>query len=100
MIGIGEELLGDMGGFPGNCLRGGFGALLGALWEVDDSLARHIAQEFWARALPDGDGAEPIGEILRDLRKRFAPDDAQAPLATYLAYVFYGHPRLTLQRLH
>jgi hypothetical protein len=100
MIGIGEELLGDMGGFPGNCLRGGFGALLGALWEVDDSLARHIAQEFWARALPDGDGAEPIGEILRDLRKRFAPDEAQAPLATYLAYVFYGHPRLTLQRLH
>ena len=100
MIGIGAELLGDMGGFPGNCLRGGFGGLLGALWEVDDDLARDIALEFWERALPvNGNAPEPVGEILRDLRARYGSQQGAPPLATYLSYVYYGHPRLRLQRL-
>jgi hypothetical protein len=99
MIGIGGELLGDMGGFPGNCLRGGFGGLLGALWEVDDTVAKNVALEFWRRALPEAGGtAEPVGAILRDLRSRYDPNGMPAPVATYLAYVYYGHPRLTLQR--
>lgn len=99
MIGIGGELLGDMGGFPGNCLKGGFGALLGALWEVDDAVAHRIALEFWQRALPtDSRPAQPVGEVLRDLRAQYHRDTTQPPIATYLAYVYYGHPRLTLQR--
>jgi hypothetical protein len=97
MVGIGGELLGDMGGFPGNCLKGGFGGVLGALWEVDDAIARDIALEFWTRALPArGEQPEPVAAILRDLRARYA---AAAPIPTYLAYVYYGHPRLTLQRM-
>jgi hypothetical protein len=96
MIGIGDELLGDMGGFPGNCLKGGFGGVLGALWEVNDTVAREIAVEFWRRALPPaGQPAEPVAAILRDLRAQYA---ANAPVPTYLAYVYYGHPRLTLRR--
>jgi len=99
MAGIGDELLGDAGGFPGNCLDGGFGAMLGALWEVDDKIARHLAIEFWARALPTGGGmAEPLGTILRDLRAKYIPDQVKVPATTYLAYVYYGHPRLTLQK--
>jgi hypothetical protein len=94
MIGIGGELLGDMGGFPGNCLKGGFGGVLGALWEVDDQVAHDLALEFWKRALPKpGATGEPIAAILRDLRAKYAPD---LPIPTYLAYVYYGHPRLTL----
>ena len=98
MAGIGDELLGDMGGFPGNCLKGGFGGVLGALWEVDDKVAHDLALEFWQRALPLGGAkAEPVGGILRDLRAKYVPDPGTAPVTTYLSYVFYGHPRLTLQ---
>lgn len=99
MIGIGGELLGDAGGFPGNCLRGGFGGMAGALWEVDDAQARDVALEFWRRALPAQAGeGEPVAAIWRDLRARFAPQGALPPQATYLSYVFYGHPRLALLR--
>lgn len=100
MIGIGGELLGDMGGFPGNCLKGGFGGILGALWEVDDTVAHDFALAFWQRALPVGAGAaagQSVGEILRDLRAQYAADTTKPPIDTYVAYVYYGHPRLTLQ---
>ena len=96
MIGLGGEVLGDMGGFPGNCLRGGFGAVLGALWEVDDTVAGDIALEFWERTLPKSGAGEPVAEVLRDLRAKYSP---QQPVPTYLAYTYWGHPRLRLQRL-
>ena len=96
MIGLGGEVLGDLGGFPGNCLRGGFGAVLGALWEVDDNVAGDIALEFWQRALPANGPGEPVAEVLRDLRAKYSP---QQPVPTYLAYTYWGHPRLRLQRL-
>lgn len=95
MSGIGDELLGDMGGFPGNCLKGGFGGVLGALWEVDDAVAQLLAVEFWKRAL---EGGEPVGAILRDLRAKYEPGAGAAPIDTYLAYVYYGHPNLTLRK--
>ncbi len=99
MIGSGGELLGDMGGFPGNCLRGGFGAVLGALWEVDDAVARQFGLDFWKRVLPvDGSPAESVGEVLRDMRSSYSRAGNQTPSHTWLAYVYYGHPRLTLQR--
>jgi hypothetical protein len=97
MIGIGGELLGNMGGFPGNCLKGGFGGVLGALWEVNDSVAREFALEFWQRALPMPSGTpEEVGSILRNLRANYDPS---SPVPSYLAYVYYGHPRLTLERV-
>ena len=100
MIGIGNEMLGDMGGFPGNLLRGGFGAMIGALWEVNDAVGRDVAIEFWRRAMPAAPGAtgEPVGVILRDLRSKYGVSPTGVPVATYLSYVFYGHPRLTLTR--
>jgi len=99
MLGVGGQLLGDMAGFPGSALRGGFGGVLGALWEIDDAVAHEVALEFWRRALPPWPRrGEPIGAILRDLRARYVCDTASVPEATYLAYVFYGHPRLMLER--
>lgn len=97
MLGIGGEVLGDMGGFPGNSLSGGFGGVLGALWEVDDTVAHDIALDFWSRALPEKPGrGEPIGSILRDIRRKYKDSPE---VSTYLAYVYYGHPRLTLARV-
>ena len=99
MIGIGGEMLGDMGGFPGNCLKGGFGGVLGALWEVNDLLARTIAMEFWERVMPaDGSVGEPVAEVLRDIRGAYAAQ-TKPRVPTYLAYVYYGHPRLKLRRV-
>ena len=99
MIGIGGEVLGEMGGFPGNCLRGGFGGVLGALWEVNDTVAAEIALEFWRRAMPrPGTAPEPVAAILRDLRAGYVCGDASTPpQSTYLSYVYFGHPRLTLR---
>lgn len=100
MLGIGGELLGDMAGFPGNSLRGGFGGVIGALWEIEDVVAKDVALEFWRRALPPPPAkGEPIGVILRDLRARYRCGTEPAPPATYLAYAYYGHPNLTLQRI-
>jgi hypothetical protein len=99
MLGIGGDLLGDMAGFPGNSLRGGFGGVIGALWEIDDTVAHDIALEFWEQTLPSGPTkGRPVGEVLRDLRAKYMPNAASAPVSTYLAYVYYGHPRLVLQR--
>jgi hypothetical protein len=99
MLGIGAQTLGDMAGFPGNCLRGGFGGVVGALWEVDDVIAGQIALEFWRRVLPmNGAEGEPIGAVLRDLRGRFSDPAGGTPIPTYLSYVYYGHPRLKLRR--
>jgi hypothetical protein len=100
MLGIGGQLLGDMGGFPGNSLRGGFGGVIGALWEVDDDVAHDVAIEFWKRALPSQGGqGEPVGAILRELRERCVAAASPAATTTFLAYVYYGHPRLKLQQL-
>lgn len=100
MLGIGGEMLGALAGFPGNCLAGGFGGVIGALWEVDDKLASQIGVEFWQRALPpDGGRGEPVAAILRDIRARFATNKTLVPQATFLSYVFYGHPLLTLERM-
>lgn len=99
MLGIGGELLGDMAGFPGNSLRGGFGGVVGALWEVDDVVAHDLALEFWRRVLPPPPATgEPVGSVLRDLRSKAHSAAGGLPTPTYLAYVYYGHPRLTLRR--
>lgn len=95
MIGTGDQLLNDMGGFPGNCLRGGFGGLIGAFWVVDDNAARDIAVEFWRRVLAL-ENPEPVARVLRDIRSKYDPKSSRQ--ATYLAYVFYGHPGLSLRR--
>jgi hypothetical protein len=99
MIGIGGEMLGNMGGFPGNCLKGGFGGVLGALWEANDEVARAIAMHFWERVMPpDGRAGEPVAEVLRDIRATYAAQ-VSPRVPTYLAYVYYGHPRLRLRRI-
>jgi hypothetical protein len=93
MVGTAGELLGDFGGFPGECLSGGFSALVAPLWAVDDAVAKWMALSFYESALAKE--PRPVAEILQDLRASY---DSDAPASSYLAYVYYGNPRLTLTR--
>ena len=97
-VGQAGELLGDYAGFAGSCLRNGFRGFVAPLWSVDDTIARTIAMEFYERAFgDDGAGPTPVAEVLRAIRARF-PRDQRIPPSTWLAYVFYGNPRLILRR--
>jgi hypothetical protein len=96
MVGTGGEVLGDADGFPGNCLRGGFRGLLAPLWAVDDAVAHDLALDFYRRAFGLGGAPEAVGSILHDVRRRYGrPSDPV--VHTYMAYVYYGHPELTLK---
>jgi hypothetical protein len=68
MVGTGGELLGDCGGFPGECLTGGFRGLVAPLWAVRDTLAKEIALEFYQRTLDDG---QPVADVLHRIRARY-----------------------------
>ncbi|MGZ8379394.1 MAG: CHAT domain-containing protein, partial [Gemmatirosa sp.] len=100
MVGAGGEMLGDAAGFPGQCLGGGFRGMVAPLWAVRDTVARQIAVDFYDAAFGgDGRPARPLGEVLREIRGRYAASAAQKkPVPTYLAYVLYGHPGLVLSR--
>lgn len=96
-VGKGSELLGSPAGFACMAIKGGFRAFLGPLWSVEDQLARDIALSFYEQAFGDGDRApRPVAEVLREMRARFA--DTEPNSLTRLAYVFHGHPGLTLRR--
>lgn len=97
-VGKAGELLGSFSGFAGESLKGGFSGFLAPLWSVDDGLAHDMALEFYDRVFgAGGTPPEPVASVLRDLRRRFAPESEKSS-ATRLAYVFYGHPNLTLHR--
>ena len=49
-------MLGDYGGFPGNCLAGGFCGLIAPLWAVNDDVAKAFAIEFYDEALSGRSG--------------------------------------------
>lgn len=90
--GVAAETLDNLGGLVGAFLVGGARAFIAPLWKVDDNLARDLAVEFYRRTFVDG---ESVGEAMRHLRRQFSKDSASA---TQLAYVFYGHPDLRLER--
>jgi hypothetical protein len=85
-------MLGDVDGFPGNCLAGGFCGLVAPLWAVNDSVARSFAIEFYREALTVQTGST-VADILRKLRAKY---DRAHPVTSYLAYVYYGNPFLRL----
>ena len=91
MVGVGGEMLGDYGGFPGNCLAGNFTGFIAPLWAVNDVIAKWVALEFYRQAMATP--SRPVAEIMRDVRQAYA----QHPNASsYLAYVYYGNPFLTI----
>lgn len=96
-VGKAGELLASFSGFAGESLRGGFRGFLAPLWSVDDTLARDIALSFYEQAFGDAARApRPVAAVLRELRARFSESEPHS--LTRLAYIFYGHPGLTLYR--
>jgi hypothetical protein len=92
MVGTGGELLGGLGGFPGNCLAGGFSGLVAPLWAVNDGVAKSIALEFYREVFSAPEG-RAVAEVLRELRSNY---NSEKPVSSYLAYVYYGNPHLKL----
>lgn len=98
-VGKAGELLGSFSGFAGESLKGGFSGFLAPLWSVDDVIAHDIAVKFYERVFGAcGKPPEAVAAVLRDLRGRFDPD-REKNSSTRLAYVSYGHPGLTLNRI-
>jgi hypothetical protein len=96
-VGKASDLLDSFSGFAGEAIKGGFRGFLAPLWSVEDQLARDIALGFYDQVFGDEARApRPVAEVLREMRARFA--DTEPNSLTRLAYVFYGHPGLTLSR--
>ncbi len=91
MVGVGGEMLGDYGGFPGNCLAGNFTGFIAPLWAVNDVIAKWVALTFYQEAMATP--SRPVAEIMRDVRQAYAE---HPNASSYLAYVYYGNPFLTL----
>jgi CHAT domain-containing protein len=93
-VGMADETLGSYGGLAGSFLNEGFRGFVAPLWAVNDKLAHQLALKFYEQTLA---GGEPVSEAMRALRVEYDPG-AQMPSATPLAYVYYGHPDLVLER--
>ncbi|MEO1574111.1 MAG: CHAT domain-containing protein, partial [Pseudomonadota bacterium] len=97
-LGQGEETLADYGGVAAAFLEAGAGGVIAALWNVDDAAARDLALNFYMSGAELKSGAS---RFIRDVRARFGetvPDNdpaARAP-SLFLAYQFFGHPRMRL----
>lgn len=91
-VGIAGTTLGQFAGFPGTLLQAGTNAVIGPIWEVNDAAAHKLVVKFYEDTLQDK--RVPVSEALRQLRANCDKDATTTPLA----YIFYGHPDLTLQR--
>lgn len=91
-VGSSSEVLGDYAGMAAAFIAAGAAGVIAPLWTIKDGVARDMAMAFYRKALVEG---ERPAVILRDERRKFAPPDPAAA-STYLAYLFFGHPELTL----
>jgi hypothetical protein len=93
-LGFCVSTLTGYGGMAGDCVSGGCMGFIGPLWSVNDKIAREFAVNFYQAAINND---IEVSEVIRRLRAKFSVD-AQIPESTYLAYIFYGHPKLVLTR--
>lgn len=88
-VGVSGVTLGQFAGFPGKLLEVGTNAVIGPIWEINDAAAHLLVQDFYNSTF---DRRIPVSEALRQIRANRDPDKTTTPLA----YIFYGHPDLTL----
>lgn len=93
---VGQEqlVLGDTAGIVPSFIRIGAQGVIAPLWKVDDVEARDFAERFYA-ALRGGDR---VADFLARERARAVGSDG-SPRSTVLAYLYFGHPRLTVTGL-
>jgi hypothetical protein len=90
-----EGLDGNHGGLAGAFLDQGATGFVAPLWNIEDAVAQEVALEFYESVY---DEKAPVAEALSELRSRFDVDSPR-PRASYLAYVYYGHPDLIIDKL-
>ncbi|HSN85238.1 MAG TPA: CHAT domain-containing protein, partial [Thermoanaerobaculia bacterium] len=90
-VGTGNAILGDYSGLAEAFLYAGACGVIAPLWSVKDETARQIALDFYREIEAGGSPAS----FIRSERARFK-DSPETVSATYLAYQFFGHPRLKL----
>jgi hypothetical protein len=88
-VGAPGRTLGHAGGFPPTLIRAGTLGFIAPLWDVDDDVARAIAESFYSDAFEHN---QSVGAILQSQRRNYT--DAST---TPMAYIYYGHPGLRLQ---
>ncbi|MGW4897444.1 CBS domain-containing protein [Kitasatospora sp. NPDC004240] len=91
-LGQQQRLLGRTTGIVPSFLALGVGAAVAPLWKIDDQVARRLAEGFYAAVLRRGIAP---AEHLRQWHVAASGEDGER-LATPLAYLFFGHPRLTI----
>ncbi|WP_405477729.1 CHAT domain-containing protein [Streptomyces canus] len=92
-VGQGRSELGAYAGMVPAFLGIGAQAAVAPLWNVDDKVAKNFAQDFYKAVLQGG--TAPAQYLRR--RRAGTLGAAGAELSTPLAYLFFGHPRLTVQ---
>ncbi|HEV2846692.1 MAG TPA: CHAT domain-containing protein, partial [Thermoanaerobaculia bacterium] len=90
-VGTGHEILGDYAGLAEAFLYAGASGVIAPLWSVKDETAKQIALDFYREIEAGGSPAS----FIRAERAKFK-DSPETVSATYLAYQFFGHPRLKL----
>lgn len=87
---------GNYAGLAGAFLDQGATGFISPLWSVDDEIAQEVALDFYDSVFASAETTS-VADVLRELRSRFdvASDN---PQASYLAYVYYGHPDLKITK--
>lgn len=91
-VGTADEMLGGYAGLAGLAIAGGFRGFVAPLWSVADDLAQTISLGLYEGST----SGLPVAAYLRDVRAHFRQTDDAPAHTTYLAYTYYGHPRLVL----
>jgi CHAT domain-containing protein len=88
------SLDGSYGGMAGAFLSQGATGFIAPLWSVDDDVAQDFAVQFYKGVYDDH---RPVAEVMAELRSRFNAESSK-PRSSYLAYVYYGHPELVINK--
>jgi hypothetical protein len=92
-VGSGHQVLGDYAGMAAAFLYAGAAAVIAPLWSIEDAAAKDIGLRFYEQVFA---GASPA-EALRVERASFLTSPGTAS-STFLAYQYYGHPSLKVER--
>ncbi len=85
-LGRGERGLVHWGGWTARLVELEVGAVLGALWPIDDQAAARFVRSFYGAFVAGAPLAEAVQQARLDTRKAF-PEEA-----TWLAFTAFGHP--------
>lgn len=91
-VGAADKMLGSYSGLAREAVAAGFRGFVAPLWSIGDDEAKEVSLGLYEAAQK----GTSIGDYLRTVRLRFIETSDEVAHTTWMAYVFYGHPRLRL----